>query len=225
MDCIHPADLIPVYLQNGLDVKTEKDLEYLGRENLLFLAKFWKNRMGKFYQKAEAEPSRLKRDDLKSEVQFCSKKRDYLRALAARSESKPAIFEKQAIRVSTKVTYFTTEPDDSYVSGIVVKINVDNKIDVDEAKTDIDRESKTGSFSIRVYDRNLLTKYYDFVYTPDGRSLFLTSDFEYYCAHPDYFKFVLYYCTDTLTPSEIAYIDRMLAALPETATPASPDIA
>ena len=225
MDHIYPIDFIPVYCQKGLDIRTDRDLEYLGRENLLFLIKFWKDRMKKFSKKAAAEPSKLKRDDLESEVKLCLEKQDRLKGLAARSESKPAFFEKRAIRIGSKVTCFTTEPD-SYVSGTVVKICVDDKIDVDEEpKTDVEKESKTGSFSIRVYDRNLFTKYYDLVYTPDGRSLFFTSDFEYYCAHPDYFKYVLYYYAGKLTPSEIAYIDRMLAALPEPATPVSPGIA
>lgn len=202
MDRLRPKDLIPVTVFAGFDdMKSDNDLRYLGRENLRYLANFWDDRKKRFSNKLANEPSPLKRNDFQDEIDNCERKRDHLLKLASQSPSKPPFLEKRVFHVGSKVTCFTTSPD-RYVSGTIVRVYVDE-------------ESDTGSFSIRVYDKDLFTKSYDLQYEPDGHSLYLAKDFEYYCAHPDYFRFVLDYCSKAATLSEIAYIDRMMAVLPQ----------
>lgn len=211
MERIRPDDCIPVIEKSSLATfKTDKDLIYLGKENLQHLARFWKARMEKFSKKKADEPSPFKQSNYQLEIDLCASKCDYLKKLIVRSTSKPAFLEKTIIRIGGRVTCFVPSPD-RYVQGTVSKIYVDE-------------ESETGSFSIRVYDESLFTKYYDLMYVPDGKTIFLTKDFNYYKTHPDFFRYMLCYSANTLTPSASSFIDRMVVALPQP-TPDPPNIA
>ncbi|MBR3131169.1 hypothetical protein IKG31_01185 [Candidatus Saccharibacteria bacterium] len=205
MDRLRLKDLIPVTIFAGLDdIRSDKDLRYLGKENLQYLAKFWESRKKKFADKRDAETDPFKRDDYQNEVDDCESKRNYLMRLALQSKSKPPFLEKRIFYIGSKVVFFSSSPD-QYIKGIIVKVYVDE-------------ESETGSFSIRIQDDNMFTGSYELQYTPDGMSLFLAKDFHYYCTHPDYFRYVLNYYSGTRTLSEITYIERMVAALPQSGT-------
>ncbi len=202
MDRLRPKDLIPVSIFVGLDnITSSKDLRYLGRENLGYLAKFWESRKKKFADKCNAETNPLKHDDYQKEVDDCESKHDYLMRLAARSQSKPPFLEKQIFYIGSKVVCFSTSPD-RYIEGVIVKVYVSG-------------ESGANSFSIRIKDDSLFTRTYELQYNPDGISLFMVKDFRYYCTHPDYFRYMLNYYSAARTPSEIIYINRMVAALPQ----------
>ena len=191
-------------------IKTDDDLIYLGRENLQYLARFWKKRMEKFADKRDRAKGSSERDDFDEEVRDCHEKYDYLKKLTVATPSKPLLFEKTIIRIGSKVTCFISETD-RYISGSIVKINYDEELE-------------TGTFVVRVYDKNVSTKAYDYVYTPDGLSLVTTDDFKYYCDNPDYFRFTLRYRARSMTPTESVLIERMLRALPDTSHD-SPSIA
>ena len=201
MSRIHPIDCVPVVLQSGLNrIESEKDLLFLGKENLQFLARFWKKRKEKFVAKMNEESSPLLREDYREEVEECGAKYNYLRSLAARAVSKPILFDREPFRRTDRVACFMSSPD-RFVIGTIVHIFYDE-------------DSGTGSFSIRIYDKNLLEKTYDLMYMPEGRSMFAVDEFNYYCSDHDYFRLVLEYSAPNLTPPELTRIERMVDALP-----------
>ncbi|MBQ1528401.1 hypothetical protein IIZ77_01995, partial [Candidatus Saccharibacteria bacterium] len=71
---------------------------------------------------------------------------------------------------------------------------------------------------IRAYDGN---DQHTIEYVPDGFSLFMADDFEYFKTHPRFFRLYLNYYTQTIPERD--KVDRMIACLPPRHTP--PDAA
>ena len=210
MKRVHPNECIPASFHNGLvEFESVQDLMYLGKENLAVLAQFWEERKERFSKKLAKENDLRRRDDIRFEVEQCGARWSYLKSIMGNSESKPVFFAKPVISTGTKVACFATDPD-RYIVGVVVKI-------------DRDENSGTGSFIIRTYDRKLAESV-DLKYTPDGFSMFLADDIDYYRAHPGYFRYVLNYLARPSNPQEIDYADRLVAALHQPTTSDQPNV-
>ena len=197
MERISPESCIPIAWRRGLpDLKAAKDLAYYGRENLECLIQFWKNRMDAYSEKLKNESDSEKRDDYQQEINACRAKQNYLTDMVGHSQTKPLLFDREVLYVGSRVVYF--EPEHGrFVSGIVDKIYRD-------------KQSGKGSFDIRVDDKTLTDGREIVSYTPDGLSLYSDKDFEYYLKHPKFFRQTLEYRAAATTPSEIAYINRLV---------------
>ena len=200
MKRVHPNECIPAAFRNGLvEIESDKDLKYLGKENLACLTIFWEDRKDRFSKKLSAETDLDKRDKDKLEIEQCDARLAYLKSLIPSCESKPVFFAKPIYSVGIKVAYFVADLD-CYAVGTIVRIDRDEKTGI-------------GTFTIRVYDKNTSTKSHDVKYTPDGFSMFLADDLTYYRAHPEYFRYVLNYLAKPSNPTEIDYVDCLVAAL------------
>lgn len=208
MKRFHPSECIPANFFNSMiEYDLGQDYTYLGKENLAYLARFWDNRIKRFRDMLKAESDPDKKGNIRRELRECGAKLDYLKNLISCSESKPAFFRKPVISIGTKVVCFAADPD-RYIIGTIVKI-------------DRDEESGIGSLTIRTFDKNLCAKSYDIVYAPDGFSMFLAEDFDYYRAHPDYFRLTLEYLARPANPAEIDYVNRLVNALRQSTMPNS----
>ncbi|MBQ1528599.1 hypothetical protein IIZ77_03065, partial [Candidatus Saccharibacteria bacterium] len=109
---------IPVkYRHDSLELRTYREMEFLGRENLQLLARFWKQHAEKRAKNAETAATyeeREKADFDAREERILAKE---LNKIAAEAEPKPLLFEKPTFKTGSRVICFLENPD-RYVSGI-----------------------------------------------------------------------------------------------------------
>ena len=209
---------IPVsYRSAYVSITTDNDLLALGKENLYYLARVWE----KCAEKAKATMAETtnsdKLDRLSSKVRAYSDRARHLRTVAKDAFDKPKIFERPVLHIGSRVTCFLMDPD-RFVSGTLAKV-VDVKniapVSAPAENTEDDEDSKaktaTAKFVIRVSDSH---GSHDYTYTPDILTLYPTEDFEFYRSHPKYLGLTLRLRMNVITPSELAFIDRILNALP-----------
>lgn len=206
MNRVLPNDCIPGSFYISIaGIETARDLIYLGKENLTYLARFWKKRKKKFSEKLFSEKDSQKRDGIKLEIERCDARWEYLESIIPNSESKPAFFAKPVFKKGNRVACFVAEPD-RYVVGTIVDITTE------PIPGEKNEDLKMGTFIIRAYDREL-GENYDLEYTPDGSLMFLADYLDYYRANPDYYRYMLYCLAAPSNPREIDYIERLVAAL------------
>lgn len=211
MKRVQPNECIPTVYHDGLaEFYNVQDLMYLGKENLTCLAIFWEDRKAKFTKKWADETNLDKRAMYKTEEEQCGARCRYLKNIIPKCESKPIFFAKPTISIGTRVAFFATEPD-CYIVGTVAEIKRDEA-------------SKKGSLIIRKDNKEPATSYEYWQYRPDGFSMFLADDLDYYREHPAYFRYVVNYLAKPSNPAENDYIDRLVAALHQPTTPDSSDI-
>ena len=190
-------DFIPAMISSeNLSLRSQRDMANLGKENLQFLIRFWKKRAEKMRAKVKVEPDFEKRGQFEYEANSAAHKASELKKIAEGAESKPHLFEKPTFETGSHVTCFLEQPD-RYVSGILIKI-----------KADTDEDAVTGKnavFFIRVFDQS---GQHTIEYAPDGFSLFMTDEFEYFKAHWGFFRLYLEYHTYSIPDRDKA--DRML---------------
>ena len=205
------AACIPVSYRNAyVTIETDNDLRYLGKENLQFLARFWEACAVKARSTRDATVNAEEWDRLDGRARSANDRSHHLRSLSKTSISKPRLFERPTYRVGSKVTCFMENPD-RFISGTLSEINGISDASDEENEDVVQIQSAT--FTIKVYDANLPQRYREYTYVPDGLTLYPTEDFEYYRHHPSYFNMTLRYHITVMTPTESAYINRIMDAL------------
>lgn len=186
-----------------LNLKDRRDMVNLGRENLLFLAKFWEQHAKKMYAKVDNPATTYQnRERFEHDARDSTFKAREIKKIAETAESKPRLFEKPAFKTGSQVTCFLEKPD-RFVSGVLAKVKADATINEDGTA-----EIKDAILSIRVYDhsgQHLID------YVPDGFTLFMTEDFEYFRRHWQFFELYLNYHTWTIPERD--KVNRMLYCL------------
>ncbi len=182
----------------SLKLRDRRDMINLGKENLQFLARFWKQHADKMSAKVnDPNVTFHNREKFEQDAEDSAFKARELRKLAEEADSKPRLFEKIAFESGSQVTVFQENPD-RFVSGVIAKIkpaaNDDETADVHHARFLI---RPTGTFESGIID-----------YTPDGFTLFLTKDFEYFQHHPMFFRLCLNYHTWSIPDRD--KVDRMI---------------
>lgn len=188
----------------NLSLKNRYDMDNLGKENLLFVARFWEQHARKMYDKANTATTYEEREKFKYDASRSSFKAREIRKIAKTAQSKPCIFEKPSFKTGDSVVCFLEQPS-RFCFGIIAKINITNPV-FDEADEVIAVENAV--FLIRINDqseRRLIT------YVPDALTLFTSKDFEYFRSHWHYFKTYLNYYAQTI--SEHDKVNRMLSCL------------
>ena len=203
---VYLDDCIPAFLSTpDPDYFRDCKASTFGKDDYMGLARFWQNRERKFRYKSVHEASPRKAEDYADEADLCETKYKFLLSLASRAQDKPPIFSKPIVHLNERVAFFAEKPD-RFLVGVLTRIS-------------LDEESQTGTFTIRAYDREA-SKMSDFVYEPDGISLFPESYLVYFRNDPEYFRAYLdLHAWDTIAQFKA---ERMLAALP---APTPPDAA
>lgn len=185
----------------ALDLRDRRDLLYLGKENLQYLAKFWKKHADKMYAKVKTEPDYYRREKYERDAEDSAYKAREISKIAEDAVSKPRLFEKPTFVTGSHVTCFLEDPD-RFVSGILVKVKTDAYVDENPVVIE------GVVMSIRVNDGS---GYHLIDYIPDGFSIFMTSDFEYFKTHSHYFRIYLNYHTGSLPERDKC--DRMISCV------------
>lgn len=203
---LHFDECIPAFLSTpDPDFFRDCNPSVFGKDDILNLARFWKAREEKFRYKSFHETSIQKSQDFASEADLCEAKSKFLRSLASRAEEKPPIFEKPTVHLNERTAFFVEKPD-RFLIGALTRISVDE-------------EANTGAFNIRAFDPKT-NKVENFVYEPDGFSIFPENYFIYFRKNPDYLK--LYLELHAWSTIDQFKAERMLAVLPP---PPPPDAA
>ena len=196
MQYLHHIDLLPWDVEpRKLNPQSDADMLNLGRENLEYLARFWKKRAEKMTAKAKEETDFSCREQHEQDAEASEYKASVIKELANHAESKPLLFEKPALKKGCQITCFLEEPTSHYVSGPISDIRGQSaEFANDEKETLI---KATGViFTIKVHDRS---EPYKVNYSPDyWFTIMKKADFEYFRTHPEYFRLYLSYHAQTI---------------------------
>lgn len=183
----------------NLNLRDRRDMVNLGKENLMFLATFWKKHAEKMRAKIKVEPDYRRREKFEQDADESAFKAREIRKIAEGAESKPRLFEKPTFKTGARVTCFMEKPD-RYVSGILAKVKADTEEEDEEVVL------SNAVLAIRVYDQSGRQQLIDFV--PEGFTMFLTEDYEYFKTHLAYFRMYLGYFAQSVPDQDKA--NRML---------------
>jgi len=173
-------DFIPEIYKGNLELLSARDMVFLGKDNLQLLARFWEHHIKNLTNRLQLESDFEKREKLERRIASVSYMARELRRMSKDADSKPLLFVKPTLKASTRVVIFLENPA-RFVPGVIAKIVVDE-------------ESQTGIFYVRSYGGN----HELIAYEPDGFSIFLADDFEYFKRHQRYFGLYLSYYADTV---------------------------
>ena len=187
----------------SLSLKSRRDLDNLGKENLHFIARFWEGHAKKMYDKANTATAYEEREKFKHDASRSNFKAREIRKIAKTAPSKPRIFEKPSFKTGDRVVCFLEKPS-RFCSGVITKMKIDNPI-FDEANGII--TAKNAVFLIRTYDN----KSDRITYEPDGLTLFTAEDFEYFKNDWYFFRVYLNYYAQTITEHD--KVERMLCCI------------
>ncbi len=182
----------------NLNLRNRRDMVNLGKENLQFLARFWKKHAEKMSAKVKTETDFHRRERFLQDVEDSTFKAREIRKIAEGAESKPCLFEKPTFKTGNRITCFMENPD-RFISGILAKVKADTEEEDEEVRI------KSAALTIRVYDQSG-QHLIDFV--PEGFTVFRTEDYEFFKTHLDYFRLYLNYYTQSIPDRDKA--DRML---------------
>ena len=192
-------DLMPWSINTeNLDLRTRRDVEFLGKLNLQYASRTWRKHAEKMSAKVKTEPDYQRREKFQIDAEKSFRKANELRKIAESAESKPCLFEKPTFKTGARVTCFLEKPD-RFVSGILTKVKAETEEEDEEVRiTD-------AVLTIRVYDQSG-QRLIDFA--PNGFTLFPTEDYEYFKTHLSFFRVYLNYYAQSIPDRDKA--DRML---------------
>ena len=204
------AEYIPFELQSPvLEVKDERDLLYLGYNNLKYYSEYWMKRYNELTQKICACSDPLERAYILSEASDYRNKSRILDILATRAENKPEFYHHHvAYPVGCRLTYCVLNGSLAATSKHIKP----NSFIKSVVLGSIQHDDYECYYTVRVYSHDLEEPgSIKLSISRDDICAFPTIDFPYLKTHPNYFR--LYLNVRAVNDIERAKIEPILSAI------------